>query len=134
MVRDLAGYAPDDDCIGALVQYPTTDGEVVDYAGLADAVRQSGGYLAVATDLLALTLIEAPGEWGADVALGSSQRFGVPMGFGGPHAAFFSHHRRVRAQDPGSHHRREPGPPRRHRAADGAADARAAHPTREGDL
>ena len=89
-VADLAEYTPDDDLIGALVQYPTTDGEVVDYAGLADAVHQSGGYLAVATDLLALTLIEAPGEWGADVALGSSQRFGVPMGFGGPHAAFFA--------------------------------------------
>ena len=89
-VADLAEYTPGDDLIGALAQYPTTDGEVVDYAALADAVHQSGGYLAVATDLLALTLIEAPGEWGADVALGSSQRFGVPMGFGGPHAAFFA--------------------------------------------
>ena len=89
-VADLAEYTPDDDCIGALVQYPTTDGEVVDYAALADAVHAAGGYLAVATDLLALTLIEAPGAWGADVALGSSQRFGVPMGFGGPHAAFFA--------------------------------------------
>ena len=79
-----------DDTIGALVQYPTTDGEVVDYAAVADAVHAAGGYLAVATDLLALTLIEAPGGWGADVALGSSQRFGVPMGFGGPHAAFFA--------------------------------------------
>ena len=90
VVADLAEATPDDDWIGALVQYPTTDGEVVDYAALADAVHLSGGYLAVATDLLALALIEAPGAWGADVALGSSQRFGVPIGFGGPHAAFFA--------------------------------------------
>ena len=90
VVEDLIDYEPDGDCIGALVQYPTTDGEVVDYAALAERVHESGGYLAVATDLLALTLIEAPGAWGADVALGSSQRFGVPMGYGGPHAAFFA--------------------------------------------
>ena len=89
-VADLATYTPGDDLIGALVQYPTTDGEIVDYARLGEAVHEAGGYLAVATDLLALTLIEAPGAWGADVALGSSQRFGVPMGFGGPHAAFFA--------------------------------------------
>ena len=79
-----------DDLIGVLVQYPTTDGEIVDYADLADRVHAVKGYVAAATDLLALTLIEAPGTWGADVALGSSQRFGVPMGYGGPHAAFFA--------------------------------------------
>ncbi len=90
VVTDVAGYTPTDDLIGALVQYPTTDGEIVDYSVVADAVHGVDGYLAVATDLLALTLIEAPGTWGADVALGSSQRFGVPMGFGGPHAAFFA--------------------------------------------
>ena len=90
VVTDAASATFDDDTIGALVQYPTTDGEVVDYGDLAEAVHAAGGYLAVATDLLALALIEAPGTWGADVALGSSQRFGVPMGFGGPHAAFFA--------------------------------------------
>ena len=89
-IADLEGYEPGGDCIGALVQYPTTDGEIVDYSALAERVHDAGAYLAVATDLLALTLIEAPGEWGADVALGSSQRFGVPMGYGGPHAAFFA--------------------------------------------
>ena len=89
-VGDWRSFTPGEDTIGALVQYPTTDGEVTDYAAFADALHQSGGYLAVATDLLALTLIEAPGAWGADVALGSSQRFGVPMGYGGPHAAFFA--------------------------------------------
>ena len=89
-VTDAADADYDDGTIGALVQYPTTDGEIVDYASLAERVHETKGYLAVATDLLALTLIEAPGVWGADVALGSSQRFGVPMGFGGPHAAFFA--------------------------------------------
>ncbi len=89
-VADLEDYAPTDDVIGVLVQYPTTDGEIVDYSALAERVHDVKAYLAVATDLLALTLIEAPGQWGADVALGSSQRFGVPMGFGGPHAAFFA--------------------------------------------
>ena len=79
-----------DDLIGVLVQYPTTDGEIVDYADLAERTHAAGSYLAAATDLLALTLLEAPGTWGADVALGSSQRFGVPMGYGGPHAAFFA--------------------------------------------
>jgi glycine dehydrogenase len=105
VVADLGGGLPDGvveaDLIGVLVQYPTTDGEVVDYAGLGEAVHAAGGYLAVATDLLALTLIEAPGAWGADVALGSSQRFGVPMGFGGPHAAFFATKEDFKRQIPG---------------------------------
>ncbi|MFN3596952.1 MAG: aminomethyl-transferring glycine dehydrogenase [Rubricoccaceae bacterium] len=89
-VGDAAAFSPGEDTIGVLVQYPTTDGEVVDYTALADATHAAGAYLAVATDLLALALLEAPGTWGADVALGSSQRFGVPMGYGGPHAAFFA--------------------------------------------
>ena len=89
-VTDAAQATIGEDVMGVLVQYPTTDGEVVDYGELATRVHEAGAYLAVATDLLALTLLEAPGAWGADVALGSSQRFGVPMGFGGPHAAFFA--------------------------------------------
>ncbi len=94
-VGDWATFTPEAQtagasCVGALVQYPTTDGEVVDYKDFADRIHEAGGLLAVATDLLALTLLEAPGTWGADVAVGSSQRFGVPMGFGGPHAAFFA--------------------------------------------
>jgi glycine dehydrogenase len=75
---------------GVLVQYPATDGVVRDYAGLAERAHAAGARLATATDLLALTLLRAPGEIGADVALGSAQRFGVPMGYGGPHAAFFA--------------------------------------------
>ena len=75
---------------GVLVQYPTTDGAILDYAEMAQHVHDAGALLVVATDLLALTLIKPPGEFGADIAVGSAQRFGVPMGFGGPHAGFMS--------------------------------------------
>ncbi len=77
-------------CFGVLVQYPTTDGDVPDWRGLADVVHACQGILCVATDPLALTLLMPPGEWGADVVVGSTQRFGMPMGCGGPHAAFFA--------------------------------------------
>jgi glycine dehydrogenase len=75
---------------GVLVQYPATDGVIHDFAGLAESSHAAGALLVMATDLLALTLLRSPGELGADVALGSAQRFGVPMGYGGPHAAFFA--------------------------------------------
>jgi glycine dehydrogenase len=75
---------------GALVQYPNDKGAVEDYRDFINKVHQAGAYVAMATDLLALTLLTPPGELGADVAFGSAQRFGVPLGFGGPHAAFFS--------------------------------------------
>ncbi|MCE9635729.1 MAG: aminomethyl-transferring glycine dehydrogenase [Planctomycetes bacterium] len=75
---------------GALVQSPDTEGRIHDYEPFAKKVHEAGALLCVATDLLALTVLRAPGEWGADVAFGNSQRFGVPMGFGGPHAAFFA--------------------------------------------
>jgi glycine dehydrogenase len=75
---------------GVLVQYPTTDGRVMDYTELAARTHAAGGLFVVASDLLALTLLRPPGEFGADVCVGSAQRFGVPMGFGGPHAAFLS--------------------------------------------
>ncbi|HEX2676710.1 MAG TPA: aminomethyl-transferring glycine dehydrogenase [Polyangiales bacterium] len=75
---------------GAIVQYPTTDGRVVDYSAIADALHAQGAMLVMAADILALTLLRAPGELGADVAVGCTQRFGVPMGFGGPHAAFLA--------------------------------------------
>ena len=83
---DAAGL----DVFGALLQYPDTFGQAHDYQPLADAVHARGGLVAVATDLLALTLLKAPGEWGADIVVGNSQRFGVPFGFGGPHAAFMA--------------------------------------------
>ena len=79
-----------EEAFAAVVQYPDTNGEIRDYAGLADSLHARGAMLVVAADLLALTLITPPGEWGADVVVGSSQRFGVPLGFGGPHAAFFA--------------------------------------------
>ncbi|MFY2764241.1 aminomethyl-transferring glycine dehydrogenase [Arenimonas sp. MALMAid1274] len=82
--------AADLDVFGALVQYPDTFGQAKDYQALADAVHARGGLVAVSTDLLALTLLKAPGEWGADIVVGNSQRFGVPFGFGGPHAAFMA--------------------------------------------
>jgi len=75
---------------GALVQYPDTTGEIVDYSKFATYAHEHGALVIAATDLLALTLLKAPGEWGADVAVGTSQRFGVPMGFGGPHAGFLA--------------------------------------------
>jgi glycine dehydrogenase len=78
------------DGFGVLLQYPDTFGSVRDYRAVAEAVHARGGLVAVATDLLALTLIAAPGEWGADIVVGNTQRFGVPFGFGGPHAAFMA--------------------------------------------
>ena len=78
------------DVFGALLQYPATDGTVHDYRAFADAAHAQNVLVIAACDLLALTLLTPPGEWGADIAVGSTQRFGVPMGYGGPHAAFFA--------------------------------------------
>jgi glycine dehydrogenase len=80
----------DQEFFGLLVQYPDTTGEICDYAKVAEYAHSKGALVIAATDLLALTLIRAPGEWGADIAVGSAQRFGVPMGFGGPHAGFMA--------------------------------------------
>ena len=78
------------DCFGLLVQYPQSLGSVADYRALTAQVHAQGGVVACATDLLALTLLEPPGHWDADIAIGSAQRFGVPFGFGGPHAGFMA--------------------------------------------
>jgi glycine dehydrogenase len=75
---------------GVLLQYPGVHGDVADYRAIAEAVHANGGLVVAAADLLALTLLTPPGEWGADVAVGNSQRFGVPLGFGGPHAGFMA--------------------------------------------
>ncbi len=85
-----AQAAAGSDCFGLLLQYPCANGEVEDYRALVQAVHARGGLVAVAADPLALTLLSPPGEWGADMVLGSTQRFGVPPGFGGPHAAYFA--------------------------------------------
>src|SRR5258706_282921 len=87
--------------IGALIQYPATDGAIRDYRPLCEAAHASGALVTVATDLLALTLLTPPGEWGADIAVGNSQRFGVPLGYGGPHAAFFATKDEYKRQLPG---------------------------------
>ncbi len=86
---------------GALVQYPDTFGAIHDYSGFAEKAHAVGALLTVATDLLALTLIKPPGEFGADIAIGSAQRFGVPLGYGGPHAAFFATRDEFKRQMPG---------------------------------
>jgi len=86
---------------GVLISYPTTDGQVLDHRALCAKIHAAGAYVAMATDLLALTLITPPGELGADIAVGTAQRFGVPMGFGGPHAAFMSCSDAFRRQIPG---------------------------------
>lgn len=78
------------ECFGVLLQYPHSLGSVADYRALAQTVHAQGAVVACATDLLALALLTAPGEWGADIAIGSAQRFGVPFGFGGPHAGFMA--------------------------------------------
>lgn len=79
-----------EDVFGVLVQYPATDGSITDYSDFTKYVHSIKAQIVVATDLLALTLLKPPGEWGADIVVGNSQRFGVPLGFGGPHAAFFA--------------------------------------------
>ena len=86
VVRD--GYQGE--FFGALLQYPDTTGTVIDYTSFAEYAHSRDALVIAATDLLALTLLKAPGEWGADIAVGTSQRFGVPMGFGGPHAGFLA--------------------------------------------
>ncbi len=90
VVGDPLTELADVDCFAALLQYPGADGEVRDYRALAEALHARGALVVVAADLLALTLLAPPGEWGADVVVGSAQRFGVPMGYGGPHAGYLA--------------------------------------------
>jgi glycine dehydrogenase len=101
LVQNPAAFAIDASVCGVLVQYPNTFGALQDHRALAAKVHAAGALLVAATDLLALTLLAPPGEWGADVAIGSAQRFGVPMGYGGPHAAFFATKDEYKRQMPG---------------------------------
>ena len=89
-VADLSVGLPDGDLCGVLVQYPGASGRILDPAPLVDAIHERGGMAVIAADLLALTVLESPGSMGADVVVGSSQRFGVPLFYGGPHAGFMS--------------------------------------------
>lgn len=89
------------ECFGVLVQYPGAGGRIRDFRAVAEAAHARGAQVVAAADLLALTLLAAPGELGADIAIGSSQRFGVPMGFGGPHAAYMAVRDGLQRQMPG---------------------------------
>jgi glycine dehydrogenase len=90
VIGDFKTVTLNDSLYGALLQYPTADGAVHDYADFVTRAKAHGMTIAVAADILSLVLLTPPGEWGADVVLGSTQRFGVPMGYGGPHAAYFA--------------------------------------------
>ncbi|MBR2647673.1 MAG: aminomethyl-transferring glycine dehydrogenase [Sediminibacterium sp.] len=94
-------FSAGQDCFGALIQYPADNGSVEEYSSFINQIHVLGGYVVMATDLMALTLLKSPGELGADVAIGSAQRFGVPMGYGGPHAAFFATHDEFKRGIPG---------------------------------
>jgi len=89
-VLDLSSGVDLSNCFGVLLQYPDTFGSLNDFSDAIAKAHSGGALVIMASDLLALTLIKSPGEWGADIAVGSAQRFGVPMGFGGPHAGFLS--------------------------------------------
>ena len=101
LIDDHRTAAFDEPLLGALVQYPASDGVVYDYSNFAEKIHNAGGLLVVAADLLSLTLLKVPGEFGADIAVGSTQRFGVPMGYGGPHAAFLSTREELKRKIPG---------------------------------
>src|SRR6266508_4224638 len=89
-IGEYSRFKFDQAVFGALVQYPATDGAIHDYVGFVRRAHDAGAVVVVAADILALTLLKPPGEFGADVAVGNTQRFGVPLGFGGPHAAYFA--------------------------------------------
>jgi glycine dehydrogenase len=100
-VGDYRTFVVGPACFGVLVQYPDTTGSIHDYAEFFDRAHLAGAYCIVATDLLALTLLRPPGEFGGDVAVGSAQRFGVPLGYGGPHAGFLATRDAFKRQMPG---------------------------------
>ena len=100
-ISDYSRFKFDDSVFGALVQYPATDGAIHHYTDFIKQAHDAGALVVVAADLLALTLLKPPGEFGADVAVGNTQRFGVPLGFGGPHAAYFATRDQFKRHMPG---------------------------------
>jgi glycine dehydrogenase len=100
-VGPTAEFRIDASVFGILLQYPCTDGRVEDYREICERAHAAGALVTAATDLLSLALLAPPGEWGADVAVGNTQRFGVPLGYGGPHAAFFATRDEYKRQIPG---------------------------------
>jgi glycine dehydrogenase len=101
VVGDHRDFEYGDDVFGVLVQYPATDGALHDYRDTVSSAHDAGALVIVAADLLSLALLSPPGDWGADVVVGSTQRFGVPMGYGGPHAAYFATSEKYKRQMPG---------------------------------
>jgi glycine dehydrogenase len=101
IIGDWKSFQFSEKTFGVLLQYPDSQGNVLDYRAFVEKAKASGAYVCVATDLLSLALLTPPGEWGADVAVGNSQRFGVPLGYGGPHAAFFACAEDFKRQIPG---------------------------------
>ncbi len=101
LVGDHETFAFDEETFGVLVQYPTTDGVILDYEPFFERAHAAGAMTVVSADLLALTLLRPPAEFGADVAVGNSQRFGVPLGYGGPHAAYMATREEFKRQLPG---------------------------------
>ena len=101
VIGDFKTVTLNDKLYGALLQYPAADGAVHDYADFVSRAKAHGMTIAVAADILSLVLLMPPGEWGADVVVGSTQRFGVPMGYGGPHAAYFACHDAHKRSMPG---------------------------------
>src|SRR6184192_982189 len=100
-IDNFSRFKFDNTVFGALVQYPATDGAIYDYTEFVRQAHTAGALVVVAADILALTLLKPPGEFGADVAVGNTQRFGVPLGFGGPHAAYFATRNEYRRHMPG---------------------------------
>ncbi len=100
-IIDYEEFKPDDNVFGCMVQYPDQKGEINNFNGLISEMKQMNIPVAVGADLMSLVLLTPPGEWGADVVFGSSQRFGVPLGYGGPHAAFFATTEQYKRQMPG---------------------------------
>ncbi len=101
LVTDPGSFIFDEQCFGMLLQYPSTDGSISDYSDLCERAHESGALAAAASDLMALALLKPPGEWGADIAVGTSQRFGTPLAFGGPHAAFMAVREEMKRMIPG---------------------------------
>ena len=100
-VGDHATYGIGDDIFGALLQYPATDGAIYDYSEFCSEAHETFAYVAVAADILSLAILEPPAVFGADAVIGNTQRFGVPLGYGGPHAAYFATRSRFKRQVPG---------------------------------
>ena len=101
IIDDIDHFTFDDSVFGMLLQNPDTEGKISDFTNLCQSAQKNNVFTCIATDLQALTLIKSPGEMGADAAVGNAQRFGVPMGFGGPHAAFFATTEKFKRKIPG---------------------------------